>query len=295
MKPARFHYHRAHSVASAVATLAELGEDAKLIAGGQSLVAMMSFRLARPAHLVDVTGLHELSYLTRDAAGLHVGALTTHRQVEMGRAGLTADYAVIADAMRWIGHLPIRTRGTVGGSIAHADATAEWCLLAVLLDAQIVVESVRGRRTVAASEFFFGFYATALEPDEMIVEICFPRPAPHAALAEHAQRQGDFAVVAVAVDLDLDGEQVRGGRVALSGVGPVPVRVPAAEAVLTDAGRFDSALVTACAEAAAASVELDDDVAAGGAEYVRGLVRTLLASALPEAALRQTARQEVLQ
>uniref|UniRef100_UPI000DE360FD FAD binding domain-containing protein n=1 Tax=Nonomuraea lactucae TaxID=2249762 RepID=UPI000DE360FD len=201
MKPAPFTYHRARDVAGAVSLLAELGEDAKYIAGGQSLVAMMNFRLARPAHLVDLGGLRgELAYVSEEDGALRVGALTTHHQVE--NAPLGPDFAVLRDAMGWIGHLPIRTRGTVGGSLAHGDATAEWCLLAVLLGAEVVVRGTAGVRSVPAEEMFLGFFATALAPEEMITEVVFPRPAPHAALTEHAERRGDFATVAAAVDLD---------------------------------------------------------------------------------------------
>ncbi|GDY51160.1 hypothetical protein SVIO_017830 [Streptomyces violaceusniger] len=178
MKPAPFQYHRARDVEGATALLAELSDEAKVIAGGQSLVAMMNFRLARPAHLVDIAGLRELDHLGVESdGGLRIGALTTHHTVETAPADrLGAGFAVIRDAMRWIGHLPIRTRGTVGGSIAHADSTAEWCLLAVLLDAEFVAQSPRGRRRLPAGEFFFGYYTTALEPDEILLEIVFPAP-----------------------------------------------------------------------------------------------------------------------
>src|SRR5690606_30455064 len=136
---------------------------------------------------------------------LRIGALTTHHAVENATAPeITASFGVLPRAATWIGHYPIRTRGTVGGSLAPADSTAEWCLLAVLLDADIVVDGGRGRRTIPASEFFHGFLTTALEPDEMVVELVFPRPAPHAALTEFAQRKGDFAIVAAAVDLRVE-------------------------------------------------------------------------------------------
>lgn len=279
MKPARFDYHRARDVQGALRLLSDLGEDAKIIAGGQSLVAMMNFRLARPAHLVDVGALDALRYVRRDDEGLHIGALTTHLEVESG--GLDADFAVLSEAMRWVGHYPIRTRGTVGGSIAHADATAEWCLLAVLLDAVIVVESVRGRRSIDAGSFFFGFYSTELAFDEMIVEVVFPHPAPHAAITEFAERQGDFAIVAAAVSLDLRGDEVVGGRVALGGVGATPVRSPEAEQVLAAGGTFDD-----CAEAAADALELEDD-GAYTADYRRTLVRTLVARACKDALVSQ--------
>ncbi|MGF0313527.1 xanthine dehydrogenase family protein subunit M [Rhodococcoides fascians A21d2] len=279
MKPAQFDYHRARDVSGAVRLLAELGEDAKIIAGGQSLVAMMNFRLARPGHLVDVGGLNTLSYIRRESDGLHIGALTTHHDVESGDVG--TDFAVLREAMRWVGHYPIRTRGTVGGSIAHADATAEWCLLAILLDARIVVESVRGRRTVEANSFFFGYYSTDLAFDEMIVEIVFPNPAPHAAVTEYAERQGDFAIVGAAVSLDLDGVAVVGGRVALAGVGATPVRSSAGEAVLAAGGTFGD-----CADAAAEALELEDEGMVT-AEYRRTLVRTLVAEACSDALVSQ--------
>ncbi|QUH02583.1 xanthine dehydrogenase family protein subunit M [Saccharopolyspora erythraea] len=282
MKPAPFEYHRAHDVRGAVELLTELGDDAKLLAGGQSLVAMMNFRLARPTALVDVGRVDGLRYLRSDGAALCIGALTTHHEVQTARAPRIPDsFGVLSRAARWIGHYPIRTRGTVGGSLAHADSTAEWCLLAVLLDAEIVAESTSGRRSIPAAEFFFGFLDTALRPDEMIVEVVFPRPAPHAALTEFAQRAGDFAIVAAAVDLDVAGGMCRGGRIALGGVDAVPVRVPEAEEVLSGAEIGDE-LFTACAEAAATAIDPGSD-AHGSADYRRMLTRTLVARACREA------------
>ncbi|MCU1666910.1 MAG: molybdopterin dehydrogenase [Pseudonocardia sp.] len=271
MKPAAFTYHRARSVAAAVGLLNDLGDDAKIIAGGQSLVAMMNFRLARPEHLIDIGRVPGLDHIRRDGAALRIGALVTHHAVET--ADLGTDFAVVSDAMRWIGHLPIRTRGTVGGSLAHADATAEWCLLAVLLDAEIVAEGSGGRRTIPAGEFFQGVFTTALEPDELIVEVVFPRPAPRAALTEYAERRGDFATVAAAVDLDAP-------RVVLGGVATVPLRVPSAEAVLmTDGPRIPAG------EAAAAAIDPRDEPGVS-AHYRRALTRTLVERACEEAAAR---------
>jgi carbon-monoxide dehydrogenase medium subunit len=182
--------------------------------------------------------------------------------------------------MTWIGHLPIRTRGTVGGSMAHGDATAEWCLLAVTLGAEFVARGPQGERTVPAGDFFHGYYTTALDPDEILVEIVFPRPAPHAALTEFAERRGDFALVAAAIDLDVEDGAVRGGRVALGGVASAAVRVPEAEAVLADGGSFE-----ACASAAAEAVEPPAD-ASGSTHYRKELVRTLVRRACEEAVSR---------
>ncbi|MFG2500915.1 FAD binding domain-containing protein [Streptomyces sp. NPDC048441] len=279
MKPAPFAYHRARDLDGATQLLAELGDDAKVVAGGQSLVAMMNFRLARPRHLVDIGGLRELDGLHTDAGGgLRIGALTTHHTVETDSAGrLGAGFGVLRAAMPWIGHLPIRTRGTVGGSIAHADATAEWCLLSVALDAEFVARGPRGERRIAAGDFFLGYYTTALDFDEILVEIVFPRPAPYAALAEFAERQGDFALVSAVVDLDVEGGAVRGGRVALGGVAAAVVRVPEAEAVLAGGGSF-----TECAVAAAQAVDPPAD-ASGSTHYRKQLVRTLVLRACEEA------------
>ncbi|WP_328630455.1 FAD binding domain-containing protein [Streptomyces sp. NBC_00356] len=282
MKPAPFGYHRARDVDGATRLLAELGDDAKVIAGGQSLVAMMNFRLARPGHLVDIGGLRELDGMHRDATGaLRIGALTTHHTVESDPEGvLGREFAVLREAMRWIGHLPIRTRGTIGGSIAHADATAEWCLLALALRAEFVARGPRGERRIAAGDFFLGYYTSVLDPDELLVEVVFPRPAPHAALTEFAERQGDFALVSAAVDLDVTDGSVHGGRVALGGVAASVVRVPEAEAVLAAGGTFAD-----CAEAAADAVEPPSD-ASGSAHYRKQLVRTLVLRACEEAMSR---------
>ncbi len=281
MKPAPFAYHRAHSVAEAVALLTELGDEAKILAGGLSLVPMMNFRLARPAALVDVSRLEGLSYLRADAAdGLRIGALTTHRTVETSRdPAVLGGFGVLPRSARWIGHYPIRSRGTFGGSIAHADPASEWCLLAVLLGARVVLTGPDGPRTVPAAEFFEGYYSTAAAPDEMITELWFPAPAPHAVLTEFAQRQGDFAVVAAAVSADISGGVCREGRVVLGGVGPLPAEV--------DAGPLGGQPATeetwrAMGEHAARQIDPPDDTH-GDAGFRRRLAATLVARALAEA------------
>ncbi|MFI6306636.1 FAD binding domain-containing protein [Amycolatopsis thailandensis] len=281
MKPAAFRYHRAHDVTDAVGLLGELaaaGEDPKLIAGGQSLMPMMNFRLARPTALVDLGPLSRepaLNSLRRNGSGLTIGAMVTHRTVEISELG--PDFSVLSRAMRWVGHLPIRSRGTVAGSIVHGDATAEWCLLALLLDAVIVAEGPGGPREIPAAEMFHGFYTTAVEPDEVVTAVTFTHPAPKAALTEFARRHGDFAIVDAAVSLDAE----RGGRVVLGGVAPAPVRVPEAEAVLAG-GVPGPALFAECGDAAAAAIDPPDD-AAGSAAYRRRLARTLVTQALQEA------------
>jgi carbon-monoxide dehydrogenase medium subunit len=283
MKPARFTYHRARDVGDANALLRELGEEAKIIAGGQSLMAMMNFRLARPEHLVDIGGLRHLDYIRRDGDALRIGALTTHHSVERAPAESFGDgYDVIRNAMQWIGHLPIRTRGTVAGSLAHGDATAEWCLLATLLDAYVVVTGPDGERTIEAEDLFLGFYSTTLEYDEMITEVVFPRPAPFSALTEFAERRGDFATVAALVDLHVEDNLITEGRVVLGGVAPLPLRLPAAEAMLVGSDLTDPKTFTRFAAAAAESIDPPSD-ANGSSDYRRTLTRTLIEQACKEA------------
>jgi aerobic carbon-monoxide dehydrogenase medium subunit len=283
VKPAPFAYHRAHSVGEAVALLAELGDEAKILAGGLSLVPMMNFRLARPSALIDVTRVEGLSYLRADRDGLRIGALTTHRAVETTRdPAVLGGYGVLPRSARWIGHYPIRGRGTFGGSIAHADPASEWCLLAVLLGAQIVLTGPDGHRGVPAAEFFQGYYTTAASPDEMITELWFPRPEPHAVLTEFAPRQGDFAVVAAAVSIDATDGVCRSGRVVLGGVGPQPVQVEAGALAGQPAG---PGTWQAMGEQAAGQIDPPDDTH-GTSEYRRRLTATLVARALAEAAGR---------
>jgi aerobic carbon-monoxide dehydrogenase medium subunit len=283
VKPAPFAYHRAHSVGEAVALLAELGDEAKILAGGLSLVPMMNCRLARPTALVDVTRIEDLSYLRADPAGpggLRIGALTTHRAVELSRdPAVLAGFGVLPRSARWIGHYPIRSRGTFGGSIAHADPASEWCLLAVLLDAQVVLTGPGGQRAVPAAGFFQGYYTTAASPDEMITELWFPRPSPRAVLTEFAPRQGDFAVVAAAVAADIEDGTCRSGRVVLGGVGPLPVEVDASAL----AGQPATARTwQAMGEHAAGQIDPPDDTHGSGG-YRRRLTVTLVSRALAQA------------
>lgn len=282
MKPARFEYHRVDTVDEAVERLAELGEDAKVLAGGQSLVPMMNFRLVRPSALVDITRIPDLKYVARDGDALRVGALTLHAEVEAMEAPELVDgFEVLKRAARWVGHYPIRTRGTFGGSVAHADPSSEWCMMAVLLDAEIVARGPAGERTIPASEFFFGFFTSALEPGEVLVEVRFPKPAPHAALHEFARRKGDFAVVAAAVALELDDGSCRSASVVIGGVDEVPLRVPDAEQVLVGSKLEPEALDEA-AQAAGKAVEPASDVH-GSAEYRRHLTTVLLRRAARDA------------
>jgi carbon-monoxide dehydrogenase medium subunit len=283
LKPASFAYHRAASVDEAVAMLGREGEDAKVIAGGQSLVPLMAFRLARPSALIDIARITELRYVRRDGDVLRIGALATHRDVETNREpGVLDGYGLLPRAARFIGHYPIRTRGTFGGSIAHADPTSEWCMLALLLDAEIDVAGPGGSRTIAARDFFGGLFTTALEPDEVVTEVRFPAPSPNASIQEFARRQGDFAVVAASVALELDGGRVRSARIALSGVGDAPVRAMQAETLLAGADVGRDAFVEA-GRVAAEPLTPPSDIH-GSSRYRKELAAALVRRALVEAA-----------
>ncbi|WP_433525983.1 FAD binding domain-containing protein [Nocardia pseudovaccinii] len=234
MKPAPFEYHAPISTIAAVELLAELGDDAKLIAGGQSLVPMLALRLAVPEHLVDVRRIDKLRGIESRADSVWIGAGTTHTAV--GRsAEINQAVPLLARATPLIGHPQIRNRGTIGGSIAHADAAAEYPAVAMVLDARIEAESPRGRRTLPASDFFTGMWSTELAADELLTGIVFParRGRCGFAIEEFARRSGDFALAGavVAVGLDADSRIDRCG-IGLFGLGPTPTRVTALEAEL---------------------------------------------------------------
>ena len=282
MKPASFAYHRAASVGEALELLAREGEDAKVIAGGQSLVPLMAFRLARPSALIDIARISDLRYVRRDGDVLRIGALATHRDVETNaEPGVLDGYAVLPRAARFIGHYPIRTRGTFGGSIAHADPTSEWCMLAMLLDAMVVVTSAQGSRIVAASDFFLGVFTTALGADELVTEVRFTTPAPRSAIREFARRQGDFAIVAASASVELDDGVVRSARIALAGVGDAPVRAAEAEALLAGASPTEATFAEA-GRAAAAGLRPPSDIH-GSSDYRKQLASVLVERALADA------------
>ena len=272
VKAADFDYYRVDSLEDALERLGELGEDAKVLAGGQSLVPMMNFRLARPAALVDITRVEELRGIERDDGVLRIRAATTHAEVEHA-AELEGGYEVMRAAAQWVGHEPIRSRGTFGGSLAHADPTAEWCLIAVALGAVIEIAGPCGERELPAEEFLLGYFTTALEPDEIVTAVRFPAPCKRAAMQEFARRHGDFALVAVAVALPEDGEP----RIVLGGVGDVPVRAREAERLVAEGEPFEEA-----ARAAAAEIDPGFDLHASP-DYRRRLAATLVRRALEEA------------
>jgi carbon-monoxide dehydrogenase medium subunit len=233
VKPPVFEYTAVHSVEEALAELARHGDEAKLLAGGQSLVPLLNMRLATPGRLVDLNRVGELSYVTERDGGVAIGAMTRQRAAE--RHPLVATrLPLLADALPWVGHFQIRNRGTVGGSLSHADPAAELPAVATCLDARFTVRGPAGERVLGPGEFFRSQLTTALAPDELLTEVWFPGtpPGTGSAWLELARRHGDYALAGVAAVVTLQGERVAAVRLALTGVGDTPVRAREAEAVL---------------------------------------------------------------
>ena len=283
MKPAPFRYHAPKTIAEAVETLAEVApEDGRVLAGGQSLVPIMAFRLARPAHLVDINGVEALSRLAVEDGKLCIGACVRHaafhKPVVEGPLG-----RLLATVVQHIAHYPIRTRGTFCGSVAHADPASEWCLVATTLDAEMVARSAGGTRTIAARDFFQGIMTTALNENELLTEVRLPiLPADtYCGFYEFNRRAGDFAIAMALANYRLqDGKMVE-PRVAVGGAEPLPRRIAEAERALAGQAPGKPAF-EAAAEAAAKVVEPLDD-AITSAEYRRDLVRTVTRRALEQA------------
>jgi carbon-monoxide dehydrogenase medium subunit len=234
VKPAPFEYHAPTTAAEAVSMLADLGDTAKVIAGGQSLVPMLALRLAVFDHLVDLGRVEELRGIERSNGSVHIGAMTTQADVERAAAVATA-VPLLARATPLIGHFQIRNRGTIGGSIAHADPAAEYPAVALALDAEFEVLSTTSRRTVPATDFFTGMWTTAVRDDELLTAVTFPVWTGRCGFAIHefARRHGDFAIAGAVVALELgDDDRVRHCNIGLLGLGSTPERARAAEAAL---------------------------------------------------------------
>ena len=235
MKPAPFAYHRPGTVAEAAELLATLGDEAKVLAGGQSLIPMLALRLATFEHLVDIGRVEELRGIEGRNGSLWIGAGTTEAAVERSEA-VAAAVPLLTRVSPFVGHFQIRNRGTLGGSIAHADPAAEYPAVALALDATCEAQSPRGPRTIAATEFFTGLWASALEPDEVLTGVSFPVWSGRCgfAIEELARRHGDFAIAGAVVAVELDGDdRVARCGIGLIGLGSTPLRAPAAEAAAT--------------------------------------------------------------
>jgi carbon-monoxide dehydrogenase medium subunit len=283
MKPAAFHYHAPKSIEEALAMLAEFApDDGRVLAGGQSLVPTMAFRLARPHHLVDINGIEALRRLGVADGKLVIGAGVRHQAFRLpvveGPLG-----ALLSRVMRHIAHYPIRTRGTFCGSIAHADPASEWCLVAATLGADMVARSARGTRKIAALDYFQGIMSTALEPDELLAEVRLPLLSAdtRTGFYEFNRRAGDFAMGMALVTFRVAGGVIAEPRVGVGGAETHPRRIAAAEAQL--AGRALTAdIFRAAADAAAAAIDPLTDHQTS-AEYRRDLVATVTRRALEQA------------
>lgn len=285
MKPPRFDYRAPESLDEALDLLADSGPDARILAGGQSLVPVLNFRLARPGLLIDINRIAELAGIDDKDDRLVIGATARQRAIEMSTVVARA-VPLLHEATRYVAHLPIRTRGTVGGSIANADPAAEDPAVAAALEATMVCRSRRGERRIAAAGFFVDVLTTALEPDEMLVAVEFPKipDGAGAAFAEISRRDGDFALAGVAAQLVLVDGRVRDARIAACGVGPAPLRFRDAEEVLLDSACEPEA-IEAAADAVAASADPHDDVHASAA-YRRQLAAAMARRALNDAHAR---------
>jgi len=284
MKPAPFRYHAPKTVDEAVKTLAEVApDDGRVLAGGQSLVPIMAFRLSRPSHLVDINGIEALKRLAVEDDRLVIGAGVRHARFQHpvvdGPLG-----KLLATVVRHIAHHPIRTRGTFCGSVAHADPASEWCLVSATLDAEMVAKSVRGERRIPARDYFQGIMTTALAEDELLTEVRLPilPPDTRVGFYEFNRRAGDFALGMALVTYRVVNGVIADPRIGVGGAEPLPRRMAEAEALLTGKPPGREAFVAA-AEAASAAVDPLED-ATTSAEYRRDLVGTVVRRALEQAA-----------
>jgi carbon-monoxide dehydrogenase medium subunit len=284
MKPAPFVHHAPRTLDEAVSMLADVAQqDGRVLAGGQSLVPTMAFRLARPAHLVDINGVTELDRLVVRDGALAIGACVRHaafhRPVVDSPVG-----RLLAVVARHIAHYPIRLRGTFCGSLAHADPASEWCLVAVTLGAEMVATSARGARVIAAGDFFQGIMTTDLAEDELLTEARLPLPAANTRLGfyEFSRRAGDYALAMALASFRLADGVIAESRIGVGGAEARPRRIPEAEAAL--AGQVPSERIfRAAAEAAADAIDPLEDIQADAA-YRRDLVRAVTHRALGRAA-----------
>lgn len=284
MKPARFEYHRPATLAEAVALLSRL-DNAKVLAGGQSLVPVMNFRLATPDHLIDINGIAELSGIHASPSAVSIGAITRQRDAELS-AELHSVAPVVREALGHVGHLATRNRGTVGGSLCHLDMAAELPVVMLALDAVVEATSPRGLRRIPMREFSRYMFTTALELDELATAVRFTpwKPGHGYAFCEAARRHGDFAMVSVCALLETD-TQGRIGRAALvlGGMGAVPQRCAAGEKLLVNETATEDLFAAAAAEAEKLEAVSDLHVEAW---YRRRLARVLTQRALLEASRR---------
>jgi carbon-monoxide dehydrogenase medium subunit len=233
MKPQSFDYFRAASVEEAISLLVQEGEDSKVLAGGQSLLPMMNFRLARPTALIDVAHIDALRGISMTPSDIRIGSMTRHLELENSTVSGPMGSLLRQSAGR-VGHLPIRTRGTIGGSLVHSDPSSEWCMLATLMDAEVSIEGPRGLRKVAAHDFFVTYFTTAIEFDELLIAVEFPQLSGsyRVAVQEFARRAGDFAIVGIMTAFSVNDGVIADPRIAVGGVADRVLRLSDAESAL---------------------------------------------------------------
>jgi aerobic carbon-monoxide dehydrogenase medium subunit len=283
VKPASFDYLAPDSLGETLALLAEHGEDGKILAGGQSLVPLMNLRLARPETVLDINGVAGLGEIRRENGSLVLGALVRQADAEHD-ATVAASAPLVAKALRYVGHVAIRSRGTVAGSIAHADPAAELPAVFVALDGEAVALSRDGERRIPAAEFFTTLFTTALREDELLSEVRLPAAdgTARSAFVEIARRHGDFALVGAAVSLAVEDGVVSSARIVLSGVADVPLRAVSAEVALVGARVGDEAAYREAGRRAEGDVRPRGDVHAS-AEYRKEVAGVLVERAVAEA------------
>lgn len=285
MKPAPFKYYAPITVEEVLTHLAEYGDEAKVLAGGQSLVPTMNFRLAQPSVIIDLNRVSELFYIRAENPNeLRIGAMTRHRELE--RSSLVCKQTpLVYETMPYIAHPQIRNRGTVGGSIAHADPAAELPAVMIAVNARFRVRSQSQERWIPADEFFLGLFFTALEPQELLVEIAMPTLSPRSgwAFREIARRHGDYALVGVAVVVTLDhNNQCQQARITFLSVGDGPVEAAQAAQVLIGQNPMAEAIAAASEMAAIKEIDPPSDIHASAA-YRRHLAKVLTEQALTQA------------
>jgi CO/xanthine dehydrogenase FAD-binding subunit len=282
MKPPDFDYIVATDCDAAVAALARAGGEAKILAGGQSLMPMLNFRLLRPSILVDINRIPGLGFLEETPDSVRIGALARHFQIETSPL-IAKHFPVLSCAVAHVGHLAIRNRGTIGGSLSHADPAAELPMMAVLLDATLRIGSASGSRTVAARDFLLDTMTVDLESTDLLTEVVLPKLPAHTGwgFEEIVRRHGDFALAAVAATLTLSGSEIVQARIALTGVGPTPLRAAEAESRLVGRG-FDERLCRCAIEAVREAISPETDLHAS-ADLRRHLAGVLTGRALAAA------------
>ena len=282
MIPGEFEYHAATSVDEAVALLESLGEGAKVLAGGHSLIPAMRFRLAMPEHLVDINGITELSYVREEGGHLLIGAMTRESEVELSEV-VAERYQLLADATRVIADPLVRNRATLGGNVAHADPANDHPAVMLAYGATMVARGPSGRREIPVDDFFTGLFESALEASEMLVEVRIPTPGAGSggAYVKMERKVGDYAVSAAAVQLTMDGSSCTGARIGLTNVSPVAMRAAAAEAALVG-NEVTDAVLEAAGAAAAAECSPSADLR-GSEEYKRDVTRVLVKRAVRKA------------